>query len=154
VKITFLSYYILFSLGDTFLDFNKYIFIYYLVIMAVFIYAVFLIIRSLADRFLNHELPVLLALNYAIIFIATFFYATFLVQEGWFWLITSFVYLVGIIMSCLGLACILQKGFRPWQIVMIIIAFLYVGGANEAYSSVLLVDCGKLILCTGQEIKN
>lgn len=77
------------------------------------------------------------------------FYLTFDIGETWFWVTSSVMYLWTVLACLLGLGWLLNDKQHLWQWLGIGLCFLFVGGANEGFTVVLLVALPFLLLVKG-----
>lgn len=132
--------YFVFSIPESFSGYNTTTLLYYTLNYSLFVFSLYLLISNIIRKFFTVVIQQYIVLCYAFIFLVSFFFITFYVGESWFWITGSANYLQGIILSCLGAALILDKKTNLLYLIIIGIAFLYIGGAAEPYAFVLIVS--------------
>ncbi|HIA12581.1 MAG TPA: hypothetical protein EYN69_11000 [Flavobacteriales bacterium] len=137
---SFMLRYFVFSLPESFSGYNITTLLYYTANYSLFTFSIYLLITNTLTKFFVLTTRKIIILCYAFIFLLSFFFITFYANESWFWITGSANYLQGIILSCLGMALILDKKINFPYLIIIGISFLYIGGAAEPYSFVLIVS--------------
>jgi len=121
---------IIFNPGDS-------LFLYYFFLLILFVIAVF---RMLKNVLTLHNLNTggFLLINYTLIFISGFFLLTFGIDETWFWMCASTIYILPVITTCHGISFIFSEKNNILTYILLIISFLIAGGGNEPFAIVII----------------
>jgi hypothetical protein len=137
---------LLFNPGDS-------LFFYYFFLLMAFIISVFRMFRNLLLLY-NLKTNNFLLLNYTIIFISGFFLFTFGVDETWFWLCASTVYILPVIATCFGISFIFSPKNNIFTFLFLILSFLIAGGGNEPFALVFITIFILIIISSLKRNKN
>ncbi len=119
--------------------------IYSICILALFVLANYCVIRAIANK-KNVVLTPFEALNFSIFLCICFFFGAFHIGETWFWLASSTTYLLSTIMSLFLLPLLMKQNPTKKEMFIVIILSLYIGGANEMLSFVLMLIMSTIAL--------
>jgi hypothetical protein len=128
------------------------LFLYYFFLLALFAISVFRMLKNVI-AFHNLKTSNFLLINYSLIFISGFFLLTFGIDETWFWMCASTIYILPVIMTCLGISFIFSKGNNVINYLLMIISFLFATGGNEPYAIVLIAIFATIIVNTFRKNK-
>jgi hypothetical protein len=126
------------------LDYRIPFLLYYTVSIVLFVYSIYSIITSLLGHFFDALPSRIIRLHYAVVFCCAFYFGTFQSIEVWHWITSSVIYLQSAIFTCLGIAFLLKKENSFPRYAGIALCFIYLGGASESLSLLLL-----MVLATG-----
>ena len=85
-------------------------------------------------------------LNISILIVSALFHGSSGIGETWFWLCSSATYLIGTIMFVIGFSTLIAPRNGPWEWLLCMIAFLYVGGSCEPLALFTLLVLSILIM--------
>ena len=96
---------------------------------------------GLGSKHLDLHLPIRRRINYSILFSCSFFFASVSIGETWFWLCSSFGYLLSLVAFLWAMDLLLNKK-NDWRTYFfLILCITYVGGAAETFAAFSLIVC-------------
>ena len=115
--------------------------LYYIFILGLFFIAVYRLLKTLFAYYIIEISPIVTA-NYSMLFISGFFLCTFGIDESWFWMNATTIYILPLIFLCLGTSYILdiKNNFLPH--LMLNISFFIAGGGNEPLAILAIIFLG------------
>jgi len=122
------------------------LFIYGLCSILVFFTSIFLFLKSIF-KLLTIDVNKLLQLNLAIFVVNAIFFCTFKIDETWFWLNTSCMYLWSVMLIFPGVAWILYQGRNIVLAIFACLTFGFIGGASEPIAIMVCVLLAVFIIC-------
>ena len=121
------------------------LFFYYFFLLIAFVIAIY---RMLKNIFTLHQLKTtrFLLINFTFIFISGIFLFTFGVDETWFWLCASTIYILPLIFTCFGISIIFSTKNNTINYLLLIPTFLIAGGGNEPFAIVIIIILSAIII--------
>ncbi len=123
----------------SFYPFKYFLFVYGLLVFALFIYSVKRCIHNLKDNFQWDNLSFWKELHIAIFIVSAFFYSTIKIDETWFWLCSTCVFLLSMILFFLGTSALISCKKGVVNTLLIIIPFTLIGGSSEPFALIVLL---------------
>lgn len=105
---------------------------YHLFTIIVLIFVLMKLIRVVADKILHIRFSFATLLFHSILLLASFFFFTFNIGETWFWITSTAMYLWSIIFLIAGFTIIIQNKITLLKGMLLILCFLFIGGASES----------------------
>jgi hypothetical protein len=115
--------------------------LYYIFILGLFFVSVYRLLRSLFIYNFMEISPVTTA-NYSMLLISCFLLCTFGIDESWFWMNASTIYILPVIFLCLGTSYILDLKNNFITHLMLNVSFFIAGGGNEPLAILTIVMFG------------
>ena len=128
-----------FGVNIPFHDLHYMIFLYHLVSMTVFIYAVYNLITNISKILLPSLPATKHRITFSILFIASFYFATVQITDTWFWVIASCVHLQACIFGMLGLSIIFKPKKKIIDYFFIILFMIVAAGLSENFAIWLIL---------------
>ena len=109
--------------------------LYYIFLLVLFITVNYLFIRAASSKFLiNVTFSFYDKLLLSILLIFPFYCFNSQPSEIWFWTIASMVYLLPVCFSIMGFSLLLDAQQNWYNSFLIVLSFIYIGGALETYA--------------------
>jgi len=112
---------------------------FHLITITLTVVSFYYLIKNSLKRYLKSEINKLVLISYSVLLTAMFFFTSIDIGETWFWVTASVHYLWGVIIVCLGTSLILSSSNKPGIYILIILSFLFAGGANETIVFVMVL---------------
>jgi len=135
-----------FGANLTFLKLHYLIFLYHLVTISVFIFAVYNLITNISKLLMVSLPDKKTRFIFSVLFIASFFFVTFQIADTWFWLIASCVHLQACIFGTLALSFILKPKKRGTDHILIILFAIIAAGLSENFAIWFIIFLTFLII--------
>ncbi len=110
---------------------------YYILLLGLFFVAVYRMMKALF-AFLLFEINRVFIANISLLFISGFFLFTFGINDSWFWMNASTIYIFPVILFCLGVSFMLNDKDNFFTHLMLNICFLLAGGGNEPFAIIII----------------
>lgn len=128
------------------------LFLYTLLLIFSFLFAVYQLVMQL-NRIFGFYLKRWHGFLLSVFLVNGLFYSTFSIGEVWFWLASNSTYLLSVALWILGVSFLLDPGEKKWKLIVIAILYLLIGASNETLSFFILwihlILIGMLILIPG-----
>jgi len=122
------------------------IFLYHLVTMLVFIFAVYNLITNVSKLVLQSLPSKKHRITFSLLFIASFYFATVQITDTWYWVIASCVHLQSCIFGILGLSIILKPKKKIIDYSLVILVMAVATGLSENFAIWLILLLTFLII--------
>ncbi|NTW34175.1 MAG: hypothetical protein HGB12_16415 [Bacteroidetes bacterium] len=122
------------------------LFLYSFSIIVLFIYSVYHLIKNIFG-FLGISFTREVLANYIFLFAAFVFLISYSKGEIWFWIQSTAMFMLSLIMFILGLSIIFNKKNNYLQYFILAICFIYAGGASETYAFFYIIFLISLLVC-------
>ncbi len=119
------------------LKYNGSLIIYQTLLLALAIFSIFTLLKSLTKNTL--KLTYFHLLNYSVFLSAAIFYCSFNISETWFWLSSNCTYLLSTIITIGGLGFYMTKLKKPLTLAILSFCGFLIGGTNGTLSLFLLI---------------
>jgi hypothetical protein len=123
----------------SFYPFKYFLFVYGLLVFALFIYSVKRCIHNLKKIFRWDNINFWKELHIAIFIVSAFFYSTIKIDETWFWLCSTCVFLLSMILFFLGTSALIAIKGGVFNTLLIMISFTLIGGSSEPFALTVLL---------------
>ena len=123
------------------------LFFYYFFLLILFVISVFRMLKNLLTLH-NLKPGKFLLINFTLIFISGFFLLTFGIDETWFWMCASTIYILPVIFTCLGISFIFSSKSNFITYILMISSFLVAGGGSEPFAIVVIIILTTIIINT------
>ncbi len=130
-------YYFILSATSVYQHIHYIYFIYYIITICIFIYALNSIIKFGINKLFHTSIDPKTSTAYSVLFVAGFYFSTFQNIEVWWWIFATVDHLQGIIILLLAMALLLKQKKNTWHFILICICFIYLGGSYEVNAMII-----------------
>jgi hypothetical protein len=116
-----------------------FLFVFGILLISLFIFSVKRFLHNFLQLFHWNNFSFWKELHLAIFIVSALFYSSFKIDETWFWLSSTCIYLTSIIFFFLGSSAIISARNSILNSGFIILSFTYIGGSCEPFALIVLL---------------
>ena len=118
---------------------NHFLFVYGITIFILFVFSVKRLLHNLIELFQVNSLSFWKELNLAVFIVSAIFYCSIKIDETWFFLSSTCVYLISMLFFMLGTSALIARKTGVFNTLILIISFAYIGGSCEPFALINLL---------------